>query len=56
MQENLILHDDLIHCLAFEQNGKYYLIDSYRPDNSRIFREINADFYQLLKSLFENQP
>ena len=56
VQEDLILHEDLIHCLVFEQNGKYYLIDSYRPDNSRIFREINADFYQLLKSLFENQP
>lgn len=53
IQEDLVLHDSMIECLVFEQDRKYYLIDSYRPDNGRIIRQIDESFYQLLESLFE---
>ena len=42
----------MITCLAFEQDGSYYLIDD-RPDNGRIFRQIDEAFYLELGSLFE---
>ncbi|MDO4582294.1 MAG: zinc ribbon domain-containing protein [Bacillota bacterium] len=55
--DELMLHEDEIRCLVFQQDGETYIIDSYRPDNGRIFRQVDdefeADFYTLLKSLFE---
>lgn len=50
--DELISHADMITCLAFEQDGSYYLIDD-RPDNGRIFRQIDEVFYHELESLFE---
>lgn len=52
VHEDLVLHDDMIHCLVFEQNGSYYIIDD-RPDQGRIFRETDEAFYNELSSLFE---
>ncbi len=51
VQEDLVLHEDMLRCLAFEQDGVCYLIDD-RPDNGRIIREITPEFYNLLESLF----
>jgi len=51
VRDNLVLHGDMIDCLVFEQDGQYYLIDD-RPDNGRIFRQIDADFYHELEALF----
>ena len=50
--DELLSHADMITCLAFEQDGSYYLIDD-RPDNGRIFRQIDEVFYHELESLFE---
>ena len=50
--DELISHADMITCLAFEQDGSYYLIDD-RPDNGRIIRQIDETFYLELESLFE---
>ena len=50
--DELLSHADMITCLAFEQDGSYYLIDD-RPDNGRIFRQIEEELYQKLESLFE---
>lgn len=52
MLHELISHADMITCLAFEQDGSYYLIDD-RPDNGRIIRQIDETFYLELESLFE---
>ena len=50
--DELLSHADMITCLVFEQDGSYYLIDD-RPDNGRIFRQIDEAFYHELESLFE---
>ena len=50
--DELLSHADMITCLAFEQDGSYYLIDD-RPDNGRTFRQIDESFYHELESLFE---
>lgn len=50
--DELLSHADMITCLVFEQDGSYYLIDD-RPDNGRIFRQVDEAFYQELESLFE---
>ena len=50
--DELLSHGDMITCLVFEQDGSYYLIDD-RPDNGRIFRQIDEVFYHELESLFE---
>ena len=52
IHNELLSHADMITCLAFEQDGSYYLIDD-RPDNGRIFRQIDEAFYLELGSLFE---
>lgn len=52
VHEDLVLHEDMLHCLVFEQDGAYYLADD-RPDNGRIIRTIDEAFYQELLSLFE---
>lgn len=51
--DEFVLHPDMIRCLVFEQDGEYYLIDSYRPDNGRIFRQVDDAFYQMLMAMFE---
>ena len=51
--DELVLHEDEIRCFVFYQDGAYYLIDSYRPNNGRIFRQIDSDLYSLLESLFD---
>ena len=50
--DELFSHADMITCLVFEQGGSSYLIDD-RPDNGRIFRQIDETFYHELESLFE---
>ena len=50
--DELLSHADMITCLVFEQDGSYYLIDD-RPDNGRIFRQIDETVYHELGSLFE---
>lgn len=52
VHEGLVLHDDMIRCLVFEQNGGYYIIDD-RPDDGRYAREIDESFYRELAELFE---
>lgn len=52
VHEDLVLHDDMIHCLVFEQDSGYYIIDD-RPNQGRIFRETDEAFYNKLSSLFE---
>ncbi len=52
VHEELVLHDDMLSCFVFEQDGAYYLIDD-RPDDGRIIREISEDFYHELENLFE---
>lgn len=52
VHDDLVLHDDMLHCLVFEQNGGYYIIDD-RPDNGRFIREIDEQFYQTLVALFK---
>ncbi len=51
VHEDLVLHEDMLRCLALEQNGTYYLIDD-RPDNGRTIREIDKEFYEQLEALF----
>jgi len=48
-----VLHNDMIHCLVLEQNGAYYIIDSYRPDDGRFIRQTTGEFYDMLQHLFE---
>ncbi len=48
----LVLHPDMISCLVFAQDGRYYLINADRPDNGRIFREVDEAFYNKLAALF----
>ena len=50
--DELVSHADMVTCLAFEQDGSYYLIDD-RPDNGRTIRQIDEVFYHELESLFE---
>lgn len=50
--DELLSHADMITCLVFEQDGSYYLIDD-RPDNGRIFRQIDESLYDQLEFLFE---
>ena len=50
--DELLSHADMITCLAFEQDGSYYLIDD-RPDNGRTIRQIDEAFYHELEALFE---
>ena len=52
VHEDLVLHDDMLHCLVFEQDGGYYLMDK-RIDNSRFIREIDENFYNKLRALFQ---
>jgi len=56
-KDELVLHEDEIRCFVFSQDGEYYIIDSYRPNNGRIIRQVDEefkdDFYPLLESLFE---
>ena len=52
VHDDLVLHDDMLHCLVMEYNGGYYIIDD-RPDNGRFIREIDEDFYNEVSSLFE---
>lgn len=40
------------HCLVFEQDGCYYIIDD-RPNEGRIIRETDEAFYNKLTALFE---
>ena len=49
--EDLALHEDMLRCLVFEQDGAYYLKDG-RPDDGRIIREIDEEFYDELSALF----
>lgn len=53
VNDEFVLHPDMIRCLVFEQDGEYYLIDSYRPDNSRTFRQVDDALYQMLMEMFE---
>ncbi len=52
VREDLVLHEDMIRCLVFVQDGACYLIDSYRPDEGRIIRQLDADVYRSLSELF----
>ena len=52
VHDNLVLHEDMLHCIILEQNGGYYIIDD-RPNNGRFIREIDENFYSMLSSLFE---
>lgn len=54
VHEDLVLHDDMLHCLVLEQYGGYYLIDD-RPVNGRFIREIDEEFYNLLSTLFDHE-
>ena len=49
--DELLSHGDMLTCLAFEQDGSYYLIDD-RPDNGRIFRQLEEALYHQLEALF----
>ena len=50
--DEMLSSGDSITCLAFEQDGSYYLIDD-RPDNGRTIRQIDEAFYHELEALFE---
>lgn len=52
VHEDLVLHEDMLHCLAMEQNGSYYIIDD-RPVDGRFIREIDEAFYNKLHDLFQ---
>lgn len=52
VHEDLVLHDDMLHCLVLKQNGGYYIIDD-RPDDGQFIREIDEAFYNELASLFD---
>jgi hypothetical protein len=52
VHDDLVFHEDMLHCLAMECNGGYYIMDD-RPDNGRFIREIDEAFYNELSSLFE---
>lgn len=52
IREDLILHEDMLQCLVFEQDGDYYIIDE-RWDNACNIRETDEAFYNALSSLFE---
>jgi uncharacterized Zn-finger protein len=52
VHDDLVFHEDMLHCLAMEYNGGYYIMDD-RPDNGRFIREIDEAFYNELSSLFE---
>ena len=50
--DDLVLHEDMIHCLVLPQYDGYYLIDD-RPVDGRFIREIDEELYNTLSSLFE---
>ena len=50
-RDDRISPPDMMHCLAFEQDGRYYLIDD-RSDNARFIRSIDEGFYVYLESRF----
>lgn len=52
VHDDLVLHEDMLHCLVLEQDGGYYLIDD-RPNNGQFIREIDEAFYNKLSTLFE---
>ena len=52
VHDDLVFHEDMLHCLAMEYNGGYYIMDD-RHDNGRFIREIDEAFYNELSSLFE---
>lgn len=52
VHDDMVLHEDMLHCLLVEQNGGYYIIDD-RPDNGRNIRETDEAFYNKLSSLFQ---
>ena len=55
VHDDLVLHDDMLHCLVLEQDGGYYIIDD-RPEDGRFIRETDARFYQTLAALFAQPP
>lgn len=52
IHDSHFLHEDMLHCLVMEQNGKYYVIDD-RADHGRFIRETDEEFYNTLKTMFE---
>lgn len=52
VHDDMVLHEDMLHCLVLEQNGGYYIIDD-RDDNGRNIRETDEAFYNKLSSLFQ---
>jgi hypothetical protein len=51
-RDDLVLHDDMIHCLVLPQYDGYYIIDD-RAENGRFIRETDEQLYNTLSSLFE---
>ena len=49
---DLVLHQDMIHCLVLPQYDGYYLIDDH-PVDGRFIREIDDQLYNTLSTLFE---
>ncbi len=52
VHEDLVLHDDMLHCLVLPQYGGYYIIDD-RPEDGRFVRGTDEHFYNTLNALFE---
>ena len=51
-RDDLVLHDDMIHCLVLPQYDGYYIIDD-RAEDGRFIRETDEQLYNTLSSLFE---
>ncbi len=47
-----VQHYNMIHCIAFEQEGGYYLMDD-RSEEGSFIREIDEHLYNTLGALFE---
>ena len=52
VHDDLVLHEDMLHCLVLPQYDGYYIIDD-RAEDGRFIRETDEQLYNTLSTLFE---
>ena len=52
VHDDLVLHEDMLHCLVLPQYDGYYIIDD-RAEDGRFIRETDEQLYTTLSTLFE---
>lgn len=53
MTEGYIIREGTTEYSVFEQDGKFYLHNQYKPDNGRMYKQTDEEFYEYLADLFE---